>query len=120
MGIQNLSEDIILVELPSDNQKIAEELKAVNETITAKSHCNIIIDLTRVEIITSPNISNLLILRSLLQESGHQLVLSNVDTMTKCIFVVAGLNETFTFVDDNSAALEAIKKANSPANAHSK
>ena len=120
MGIQNLSEDVILVELPSDNQKIAKEFKAVNETISKKCLCNIIIDFTRVEIITSSNISNLLILRNLLEDSGHQLILSNVDTMTKCIFVVAGLNETFNFVEDNTAALEAIKKTDSPANAHSK
>jgi anti-anti-sigma factor len=120
MGIQNISEDVILVELPADNHKIAEELKAVNETISKKSHCNIIIDFTRVEIITSSNISNLLILRNLLEDTGHQLILSNVATMTKCIFVVAGLSKTFVFVEDKSAALEAVKKADSPANTHSK
>lgn len=117
MGIQNLSEDIILVELSNDNLKIAEELKAVNETISKKCHCNIIIDFTRVEIINSSNISNLLILRSLLQDSGHQLIFSNVAMTTRCIFVVAGLNETFNFVEDNTAALAAIQNANSPTSA---
>jgi anti-anti-sigma regulatory factor len=119
MGIQNISEDVILVELPADNLKIAEELKTVNETISKNCHCNIIIDFTRVEIITSSNISNLLILRNLLEDAGHQLVLCNVATMTKCIFVVASLIKTFVFADDKSAALDAVKKADSSANAHS-
>jgi anti-anti-sigma factor len=119
MGIQNLPEDVIVVELPSDNQKIAEELKAINETISKKRHRNIIIDFARVEIITSSNISNLLILRNLLENTGYQLILCNVAPMTKCIFVVAGLNETFVFADDNSSALETIKNADSPADSHS-
>ena len=120
MGIQNLSGDVILIELPANNQKIAEELKSVNETINKKHHSNIIVDFIRVEIITSSNISNLLILRSLLEDSGHQLILSNVSTMTKCIFVVAGLSKTFVFVDDTSAALAAIKNANASSSAQSR
>ncbi len=119
MGILNLSEDVILVELSNDNLKIAKELKAINETISKKSHDNIIIDFSGVEIINSSNISNLLILRSLLQDSEHQLILSNVAMTTKCIFVVAGLNKTFNFVEDNTAALAAIKNASSPSSARS-
>ena len=109
MGIQNLSEDVILVELPPDGLKIAEQLKAVNEIVSNKSDCDVIVDFSRVEIITSSNISNLLILRSLLRDCGRQLILCNVATMTKCIFVVAGLNEIFIFVDDKSTALEAVQ-----------
>ncbi len=109
MGIQNLSEDVIIVELPSEGSEIADELKAVNEIVSDRCDCDVIVDFSRVEIITSSNISNLLILRSLLQDCGHQLILCNVATMTKCIFVVAGLNEIFIFVDDKSTALEAVQ-----------
>ena len=114
MGIKNLSEDIIFVELPSDNPKIAEELKAVNETVSNERACHVIIDFSIVEIINSSNISNLLILRSLLQVSGRQLILCNVTTVTKCIFVVAGLSEVFVFVNDKSTALAAVQSAKSP------
>ena len=115
MGIRNLSEDIILVELSCEGQTRADELKAVNEAVTDKRICDVIIDFSKVEIINSWNISNLLILRSLLQDSGRRLFLCNVGTVAKCIFVVAGLSEVFVFVDDKSAALAAMQGANSPA-----
>lgn len=114
MCIRNLSEDVILVKLPSESPKIAEQLKAVNEIVSSKSACDVVVDFSRVEIINSANISNLLILRSLLQDAGRQLILCNVTTITKCIFVVAGLSEVFVFVDDQSAALAAVQNPNSP------
>jgi anti-anti-sigma regulatory factor len=117
MGIRNLSEDIIFVEIPSDSPRIAEELKAVNETVSNERACHVIIDFSRVEIINSSNISNLLILRNFLQDSGHQLILCDVTTVTKCIFVVAGLSEVFVFVNDKFTALAAIKSAKLPTSA---
>jgi len=110
MGIKNLSKDVLFVELPSKSPKIARELKAVNEAISKKGNRDVIIDFTGVEIINSANISNLLILHNLLQNSGHRLVLCNVATVTKCIFVVAGLNEVFEFVDDRSSALATVQQ----------
>ena len=115
MGIKKLSKDVLIAKLPSKSPKITYELKAVNETIGKKGSCNVIIDCSRVEIINSSNISNLLILHNLLQNFGHRLILCNVATMTKCIFVVAGLNEVFEFTDDEHAALEAIQCVNSKA-----
>ncbi len=109
MGIKNLSKDVLLVELSSKGPKIAHELKVVNETVSKKGNHDVIIDFSRVEIINSLNISNLLILHNLLQNSGHRLILCNVATVTKCIFVVAGLNEVFEFVDDQPAALVTVQ-----------
>jgi len=110
MGIKNLSKDVLLVELPSKSPKIAHELKAVNEAVSRKGSCDVIIDFSGVEIINSSNISNLLILHNLLQNSEHRLILCNVATVTKCIFVVAGLNEIFNFVDDRSSALATVQQ----------
>jgi anti-anti-sigma regulatory factor len=109
MGIQNLSEDVILVDLPHDSSKRSDELKKVNETVGHKGRCHVLVDFSAVEILNSWNISNLLILRGLLQEAGRQLVLCNVTTVTKCIFAVAGLSEVFTFAEDRSAALEMLQ-----------
>ena len=111
MGIKNLSKDVLLVELPSKSPKITRELNAVNEAISKKGNRDVIIDFTGVEIINSANISNLLILHKLLQKSGHRLVLCNVATVTKCIFVVAGLSEVFEFVDDKPMALSTVQHA---------
>ncbi len=111
MGIQNLLENVIYVELPSEGQEISDELKAMNEAISNRDDCDIIVDFTKVEILNSSNISSLLISRNLQEERGRRLVLCSVSTVTKCIFVVAGLAEIFFFVDDKSAALDAVKSA---------
>lgn len=111
MGIQNLSENLIYVELPSNGQEISDEIKNVNEIVTAGKVCDVIVDFTKVEIINSWNISNLLILRGLLEEKGRQLILCNVCTITRCIFVVAGLAGIFVFVDDKASALEIVRDA---------
>ena len=111
MGIQNLSEDVLVVELPSKEPEIANELKTVNGTISDKRDCDVIIDFSGVEIITSSSISNLLILRNLLSEHGRRLILCNVAVVTKCIFTVAGLNDIFEFVNDQPTALAAVQHA---------
>ena len=111
MGIKNLSNDVLLVELPSKSPKIANQLKAVNEAVSKRGDCDIIIDFSRVEIINSANISNLLILHNMQEGSGHRLILCNVSTVTKCIFVVAGLNTVFNFADNKSAALATVEQA---------
>jgi anti-anti-sigma regulatory factor len=112
MRIKNLSKDVLLVELPSKSPKITHELKVVNEAVSKKkSNRDVIIDFSRVEIINSSNISNLLILHNLLQNSGHRLIFCNVSTVTKCIFVVAGLDKVFDFTGEQPAALMAVQNA---------
>ncbi|HUU16089.1 MAG TPA: STAS domain-containing protein [Sedimentisphaerales bacterium] len=112
MSIKNLSKDVLLVVLPSKGPKIAHELKAVNETVSKKKgNQDVVIDFSRVEIINSANISNLLILHNLLQNSGHRLTFCNVATVTKCIFVVAGLDKVFDFSDDQPATVAAVQNA---------
>jgi anti-anti-sigma regulatory factor len=118
MGITNLAENIILVELPPDRLKREGELKNLNETVSDNCQCDVIVDCSRVEIINSWNISNLLILRGMLEDAGRKLILCNVSTITKCIFVVAGLSEVLIFADDRSAALDIIRQTNSPATAN--
>jgi len=118
MGIRNLSENIILLTLPSDGSERADELKNLNEIISDKCQCDVIIDFSNVEIINSWNISNLLILRGMLEDAGRKLILFDVSTVTKCIFVVAGLSEIFVFADNRSAALAAISDKDSPVTAN--
>ena len=113
MGIENLSDDVLLVVLPKEPE-LRRELAAVNETVTHRSDCNVIVDFSGVEIVTSSSISNLIILRKSLSERGHRLFLCNVAFVTKCIFRIAGLSSFFDFVDDVPAALAAIQGADQP------
>ena len=118
MAIEKLSEDVLLVELPSAGSKIAEELTTVNEMVSDQCTYDVIIDFFRVELLNSWNISTLLALRSLLQEAGHQLILCNVRVVTKCIFTVAGLRKVFTFANNKETALEILQGSPSTSQVH--
>ena len=111
MGIQDELENVIYVELPSGGIQIGDELKALNDVVTNRDDCDVIVDFSKVEIINSSNISKLLILRGLLQDKGRQLIFCGMSTVTRCIFVVAGLAEVFVFIDDKSDALAAVKNS---------
>ena len=111
MAIQKFSEDVLFVDLPFKEPQIGDGLKILNEIVSTRSDCDVVIDFFRVEIITSSTLSNLIILRNLLQERGCQLILCNVAIVTKYIFTVAGLDAVFDFVDDRFAALATVRCA---------
>jgi anti-anti-sigma factor len=112
MSIQNLSEDILFVDLPAKEPYIGNQLKDLNEIILSKGDCDVVIDFFRVEVINSSSLGNLMILRNLLQdEHGRKLILCGVAVMTKYIFSVTGLDKVFTFVEDRAAALAALECA---------
>jgi anti-anti-sigma regulatory factor len=109
MGIKNSGEDVIFIDLSHEEPQIAERLKKLNEQALASNDRDVVIDFSRVEIITSSDISNLLTLRALLREEGHRLVLCGVSILTKGIFTVAGIETVFEFAEDKQAALVAIQ-----------
>ena len=111
MEIENLPENVIYLKLPAHDPHISKELKELNETISEKDDCDVILDFSYVEIINSSNISNLLILRSFLEKHGRELMLYNVQTITRCIFVVAGLVGIFVFIDNLEQALKMVQKS---------
>lgn len=112
MTIHHPPENLIVVELPSKELQIADELREVNEIIGENSACDVIIDFASVEVITSSSLSNLLILNNLLAERDHRLVLCNVSFITKCVFNVAGLEHVFDFATDRPAAVVALQSPN--------
>ena len=110
MGIQNWSENIVLVDLPQEPE-MGDELKAVTEIIRDRGDCDMVVDFSSIDIVTSSSLSKLLKLRKLVGDCGHRLVLCNVAIATKGIFSVTGLDGVFEFSDDKSAALASIKHA---------
>jgi len=111
MGIQNWSEDIILVDLPAEPQ-IADELKSVTEIVRDRGDCNIVLDFSSVDIVTSSSLSAMLKLRKLLVDCGHRLVFCNVAAATKGVFTITGLDGIFEFVDDKFVALAGLQMVN--------
>ncbi|MBN2139013.1 MAG: STAS domain-containing protein [Sedimentisphaerales bacterium] len=109
MTIQYPPDNFIIVDLPSRELEIGEELKAANEAAASNPDCDVIIDFSRVEVITSSSLSNLMILHNMLTGRARRLVLCNVSVITKCVFRVAGLDEVFEFAGNKTAAAAAIR-----------
>ena len=108
MGIQNWSDDIILVDLPGEPE-IAEELEIITGIVRDRADCDVVIDFSNVDIVTSSSISRLLKLRKMLTDCTHKLVFCGVAPVTKSIFTVTGIDEIFEFVDDKFLALASIQ-----------
>ncbi len=108
MGIQNWSENIVVVDLPEEPQ-LSDELKAVTEIVRDRGDCEVVIDFSSVDIVTSSSLSKLLKLRKLLADCSHRLVFCNVAAATKGIFTVTGLDGIFELVDDKFVALASLQ-----------
>ena len=108
MGIQEWSEDIILVDLPAEPD-MGEELKTVTTLVRDRGDCDVVIDFSNVDIVTSSSLSKLLKLRKLLSDCGHRLVFGSVAPATKGIFTVTGLEGIFELADDKFIALASLQ-----------
>ena len=111
MGIQNWSEDIILVDLAQEPQ-IAEELKTVTEMARDRGDCDVVIDFSDVDIITSSSLSALLKLQKLLTDCGRRLVLCGLAAATKSVFAITGIDALFEFADSKLTALAGLQLVN--------
>ena len=108
MGIQDWSEDIILVDLPTEPE-MGDELKTVTEMVRDRGDCDVVIDFSSVDIVTSSSLSKMLRLRKLLADCGHRLVFCSVAAATKGIFTVTGLDGIFELADDKFVALAGLQ-----------
>ena len=110
MGIQNWSENIILVNLAQEPD-LGEEIQSVCETVVDKKDQDVVIDFSEVEILTSSSIAKLLKLRKILHDNQRKLILCCVQPQTKNIFHVTGLDSVFSFVQDQFIALAGLQMA---------
>ena len=112
MGIQDWSDNIILVNL-AEEPDMSEELRTVAEIVQDRGDCDVVIDFSAVDIVTSSNLSKLLRLRKLLLNDCEQrLVLCGLKPQTRNIFLVTGLDSVFEFVDDKFIALASLQMVN--------
>jgi len=111
VGIQNWSENIILVNLAQEPD-MSEELRTVCEIISEGRNCDVAVDFSGVDIITSSSIAKLLRLRKLLISNKSQLILCGLKSQTKNIFLVTGLDGVFEFVNDKFIALASLQMVN--------
>ena len=110
MGIQNWSDEVILVDLQTEPD-MGEELNSVITTVRDRGDCDVVVDFSEVDIVTSSSLSKMLKLRKMLTDCDHELVFCNVAPATKGIFTVTGLDGVFEFVDDKFIALASLQIA---------
>lgn len=108
MDIRHLESDILFASLPAEPQ-LGPELALLRSKILGLQDKHLVLDLSRVEIIASPSIGGLLLLRRALSERGHRLILCNVHLATRCILRVVGLDCLFEVTTDRFSALEALR-----------
>ncbi len=108
MGVQQWSDNIILVNLAQEPQ-LGEELQAVNAMVTGKGDCDVVVDFADIDIITSSSIAKLLKLRKALVDCDRRLVLSSVTPRVYNVFTVTGLDSVFEFVEDQFLALAGLQ-----------
>ena len=108
MGMQDWSDDILLVDLPQEPE-MGDELKTVIETVRDRGDCDVVADFSNVDIVTSSSLSKLLKLRKLLGDCGHRLVFCSVAPATKGIFTVTGLDGIFEIAEDKFVALAGLQ-----------
>ena len=104
MGIQDWSENVVLVELPSEPD-MCDELKTVTDVIRQKKDSSVVIDFSDADIITSSSLAQLLRLQKILDDHNQQLILCGAGTRTLGVFKVTGLDKVFEFVTDRFMAL---------------
>ena len=103
-GSREPKDEVLLAVLPKEPQ-LRHELETINETVSSNDDYDVVIDFSRVEVLTSSSISNLVILHNLLCERGRQLILCNVTMPTRGLFNVVGLDGFFSLAEDKFAAL---------------
>jgi anti-anti-sigma factor len=104
MSIQDWSEDVILVELPAEPE-IAAQLREAIQLVHHRGACDVVIDFSQVDIITSASLAQLMRLHKTLAECEQKLTLCHIGAATMGIFSVTGLDDIFTMVQDKSDAL---------------
>jgi len=110
MDIRLLEPGVLYASLPPEPQ-LRPELVLLRQSIPEDEETHVILDLSRVEIITSPSIGGLLLLQRQLSQHGRKLVLCSARLATKCIFRVAGLESLLELAADKSEALAALHRS---------
>jgi anti-sigma B factor antagonist len=77
--------------------------------LSEKVDRDVLVDFSQVQVLTSEALCRLMILDRLLRGSGCMLILCNVSSEIKHVFIRTGLVTIFEFAEDELAALRRIR-----------
>jgi len=104
MNIDRWSEDVLLVDLPEELDK-HHELQTVIRMLQQGSHCDVVVDFSRVRVVGGAWLARLLKIQRLTHECGHKLILCGMVPATRGLFTIARLDDLFEFAEDRFLAL---------------
>jgi anti-anti-sigma factor len=108
MEVENLAEDIVAFEIQRE-PAMTGELKTVADIVEYRRDCDVVLDFSKVDIITSPSLSKLLKMRQTLLDVGHRLILCSVHPFTRSAFMVTGLDGLFECAEDKAEAMSVLR-----------
>ncbi|MCF7955505.1 MAG: STAS domain-containing protein [Phycisphaerae bacterium] len=108
MGIQNWSDEIILVNLAKEPQ-MGEELQTVIDLIEGGRVRDVVLDFSGVDIITSSSIAKMLKIRKELHKCQRRQVFCGVSSQTMNLFKVVALDTVFEIVENQFVALASLQ-----------
>ncbi len=113
MGVQQPSEQILLITLPRETRTCNELEIAIGMTSEApRSH--VIVDFSAAQVLSSAMLSQLLILERQLDAFDRRLILCSVPFNILELFKCVGLQALFQFADNREAAMESLGLVHHP------
>ncbi|MGE5293967.1 MAG: hypothetical protein ACM3VT_04000 [Solirubrobacterales bacterium] len=116
MNIRKLEPDVLYVSLP-DEPQLRPELALVRHHLAEIQDKDLVVDFSRVEIITSASIGDLMLLHRLVTVGGGRVALCGMRLVTKCILRTVGVDVCFDFAEDSVKALKALHELREGADA---
>ena len=108
MAIEFWSEKIVLVSLPSE-PFCGDEIDIVIDLLKDRRGCDVVVDFSGVEVVSSSTLAKLLKLRRLLMEQETSMLISDLSEKTEEIFKVTGLDNVFHFVKNHFLGLTCLQ-----------
>jgi anti-anti-sigma regulatory factor len=113
MGVQQPSEQILLITLPRET-RICNELEIAVSMTSEAPRNHVIVDFSATQVLSSAMLSQLLILERQLDAFDRRLILCSVPFNIMELFKCVGLQALFRFADDQQAATESLGLAYHP------
>ncbi len=103
MAVQRWNEDTLVVRLGNDPE-LSEDLAEIDATLGGVC-CDVVLDLSDLDLLTSTGLAGLLKVRKRLHAGGRRLILCSARDPVWGIFLTTGLDHFFDFAKTVSEAL---------------
>lgn len=90
------------------------ELVLLRQHLERHNPLHVAVDLSRVEIMSSPSVGSLLMLREMQEERKVRLFLCGINLVTRCILRVVGLDTVFDCIGNKYDALRILDEGPEP------